>query len=208
VSSRSLLETIQGIVHDEIGRLRTAEVAVVQDQHAHTSDGDSDNYACTVVLRDSQLVLERVPVATGRIGSVSIPAVGDMVLVQFLGGDLNAPVITGRLYNDEDRPPINDDGQTIVHLPLGSSGSDAVHLELHSGDSREIIVQLGSGLTLHLRDDDPGVELDVNGHATVKIAQDGAVTVDSQGDVSLKGNQVSIEAQGTLSLKGATVNIN
>jgi uncharacterized protein involved in type VI secretion and phage assembly len=208
VTAGSLLETIRGIVRDEVGRVRTAEVAVVQDQQPHASDGDSDNYACTVVLRDSGLVLERVPVATGRIGAVSIPAVGDMVLVQFLGGDLNAPVVTGRLYNDEDRPPVNDDGQGIVHLPLGSGDSDAVHLELHSGDRREIVVKLGSGLELHLRDDDPGLELDVNGNAKVRIAQDGAVTVESQGDVSIKGNQVTIEAQSQLTLKGSTVNIN
>jgi uncharacterized protein involved in type VI secretion and phage assembly len=208
VTTGSLLETIRGIVRDEVGRVRTAEVAVVQDQQPHASDGDSDNYACTVVLRDSGLVLERVPVATGRIGAVSIPAVGDMVLVQFLGGDLNAPVVTGRLYNDEDRPPVNDDGQAIVHLPLGAGDSDAVHLELHSGDRREIVVKLGTGLELHLRDDDPGLELDVNGNAKVKVAQDGAVTVESQGDVSIKGNQVTIEAQSQLTLKGSTVNIN
>lgn len=208
MTTGSLLETIRGIVRDEVGRVRTAEVAVVQDQQPHASDGDSDNYACTVVLRDSGLVLERVPVATGRIGAVSIPAVGDMVLVQFLGGDLNAPVVTGRLYNDEDRPPVNDDGQAIVHLPLGAGDSDAVHLELHSGDRREIVVKLGTGLELHLRDDDPGLELDVNGNAKVKVAQDGAVTVESQGDVSIKGNQVTIEAQSQLTLKGSTVNIN
>jgi uncharacterized protein involved in type VI secretion and phage assembly len=154
-------------------------------------------------------LLKHVPVATARIGTVSIPAVGELVLVQFLGGDINAPVITGRLYNDEERPPENDDGQAILHLPLDAGDDDAVHAELHSGDKRELVLKLGKGLTLNLRDDDPAVELDVDGgKATLKIAKDGAVTLESQGKVELKGSEITVEAQGKLTLKGSTVNIN
>jgi uncharacterized protein involved in type VI secretion and phage assembly len=207
--TQTLYESIQRIVQDELGRVRTAELATVQEQHPHASDSDTDNYACTVVLRDSQIVLKHVPVATARIGTVSIPAVGELVLVQFLGGDVNAPVITGRLYNDEERPPQNDDGQAILHLPLGAGDDDAVHAELHSGDKRELVLKLGKGLTLNLRDDDPAVELDVDGgKATLKIAKDGAVTLESQGKVELKGSEITVEAQGKLTLKGSTVNIN
>ena len=204
----TLFESIQRLVREEVSRVRTAELATVQAQHAHTGASDTDNYACDVVLRDSGIVLGRVPVATGRIGVASIPAVGELVLVQFLNGDVNAPVIVGRLYNDEDRPPPNDDGQAIVHLPLGASDDDAVHLELHSNGSRKAIVKLGSGLDLTVQDDDPVVKLDVGGNAQIQIGKDGAITIKSQGDVSLKGNQISIEAQGQLTLKGATVNIN
>src|SRR5690242_2557699 len=103
----TLYETIQRIVQDELGRIGTATLAIVQEQHAHADAGDQDNYACTVRLRDNGLVLKQVPVATARVGSASIPAVGDLVLVQYLGGDVNAPVITGSFYNDEDRPPVN-----------------------------------------------------------------------------------------------------
>jgi uncharacterized protein involved in type VI secretion and phage assembly len=204
----TLLETIQRIVQEELSRLRTAELGIVQEQHPHAGEGDTDNYACTVVLRNSGIVLKRVPVATPRIGTASIPSVGDLVLVQFVGGDVNAPVITGSLYNDEDRPPVNADGQAILHLPLGAGDSDAVHLELRSGDSREVILKLGSGLTLNLRDDDPAVELDVGGRAKLTIGQDGAVTLESQGNVQFKGTEITIEAQSQLTLKGAMVNIN
>jgi uncharacterized protein involved in type VI secretion and phage assembly len=206
--TQTLYESIQRIVQDELGRVRTAELATVQEQHPHASDSDTDNYECTVVLRDSQIVLKHVPVATARIGTVSIPAVGELVLVQFLGGDVNAPVITGRLYNDQERPPQNDDGQAILHLPLDAGDDDAVHAELHSGDKRELVLKLGKGLTLNLRDDDPAVELDVDGNAKLKIAKDGAVTLESQGKVELKGSEITVEAQGKLTLKGATVNIN
>jgi phage baseplate assembly protein gpV len=205
----TLYETIQRIVQEELGRVRTAELALVQEQHPHAEDSDKDNYACTVRLRDSGIVLEQVPVATSRIGRVSIPAVNDLVLVQFVGGDINAPIITGRLYNDEDRPPVNDDGQAITHLPLGAEDGDAVHMELHSGDTRELVFKLGSGIEVNVRDDDPVVELKVDGgKLTLQVDRDGAVALESQGNVEVKGSEISIEAQGQLNLKGGTVNIN
>ena len=205
----TLYDTIRRIVQEELGQVRTAELAVVQEQHA-------DEFAASVKLRDSEIVLRKVPVATQRIGAVSIPAVGDLVLVQFVGGSVNAPVITGRLYNDEDRPPANDDGQAVLHLPLGAGDDDAVHWELHSGDRREIVLKLGKGLTATLRDDDPVIELAVDGDkATLKIERDGAVTLESQGDlkvkagdVKLEGKGITIEASGELNLKGSKVNLN
>lgn len=206
----TLFETVQRIVQEELGRVRTAELAIVQEQYPHASDSDKDNYACTVQLRDSGIVLKQVPLATPRIGSVSIPAVGDLVLVQFVGGDINAPIITGSLYNDEDRPPVSEDGQAITHLPLGAADGDAVHIELHSGEKREIVVKLGTGLAVNIRDDDPVVELSVDGDkATLRIDRDGTVALESRGNVELKGNDITVEAQGQLNLKGKTaVNIN
>jgi uncharacterized protein involved in type VI secretion and phage assembly len=206
----TLLGSIQTIVREELGRVRTAELAKVQELHPHADDGDTDNYACTVALRDSGIVLSHVPVATGRIGSVSIPAVGELVLVQFLGGNINAPVITGRLYNDEDRPPVSDDGKAVVHLPLGAADDEAVHVELVSGDARSLQITLGKSLKLALQDDDPVVSLDVgDGKAKLTIASDGATSVEAKGALSVKGDaDISVEAGGKLTLKGSTVEIN
>lgn len=206
----TLFDTIRRIVKEEVSILRTTELAVVEEQHPHADDSDKDNYACTVALRDSGIVLKQVPVATQRIGTASIPAVGELVLVQFIGGDINAPVITGRLYNDEDRPPVNDDKQGIMHLPLDAGDSDAVHAELHSGDSRELILKLGDGLELNLKDDDPVVEIKVDGgKGSVAIARDGAITIESQADINMKGSgSINIEASGELNLKGSVINLN
>jgi phage baseplate assembly protein gpV len=200
----TLFESIQQIVQDELQSVRTAELAVVQEQHP----SDPDNYACTVVLRDSGIVLRNVPVATSRIGAVAIPAVGELVLVQFVGGDINAPVIVGRLYNERDRPPENEDGRAVLHLPLGASDDSAVHIELKSGKARELSVKLGSAVTFVLRDDDPVVEIDAGGQAKVTIERDGTVAVKSSGKLELKASEIKVEAEGKLTLKGATVNIN
>ena len=202
----TLFESIQEIVRDELGRMRTAEIATVQTQHPHASSGDNDNYACTVALRDSGIVLGHVPVATGRIGSASIPAVGELVLVQFVNGDINAPVIVGRLYNDQDRPPENADGQAIFNLPLDGSG---IHVELDAGSPPKVLLKVGSSIQLKIQDDDPAVVVDVGGAGTLKIAKDGAVSIKTNGDLKLEaGGDIDIEAQSQLTLKGATVNIN
>lgn len=206
--SLTLFESIQRIVRDELRQVRTAELAIVEAQHPHASASDKENYACTVRLRDSQIVLAEVPVLTGRIGATAIPGVGELVLVQFVAGDVNRPVICGRLYNDQDRPPENEDGKAVMHLPLGAADSDAVHLELWTGDTRKVVVKLGSGLELTVQDDDPAVTLAVGQNATLEIAQDGAVALESQGDLELKGAGITIEAQGDLTLKGSKVNIN
>jgi hypothetical protein len=92
----TLFETIQKIVQEELRQIRTAEIAVVQERHPHAEDSDKDNYACTVELRNSGIVLKQVPVATSRIGTTCLPEVGNTVLVQFIGGDITAPVKNGR----------------------------------------------------------------------------------------------------------------
>lgn len=205
----SLLEIIQRIVREELGVLRMTELAVVQEAHPHASDSDQDNYACTVALRDSGLVLKQVPLATPRAGMTSVPAPGDLVLVQFIGGSIDAPVITGSVYHHDDRPPVNAEGQVVWHLPLGAGDDDAVHLELSSAATRELKLALGAGLKLTLRDDDPAVKLDVDGgKATVTIDRDGAIHLESTGSIEIKAQEITVEAQGGLTLKGATVNIN
>jgi uncharacterized protein involved in type VI secretion and phage assembly len=188
--------------------VRLAELAVVQDQHPHATEDDTDNFACTVTLRDSGIVLKRVPVATGHVGAAWIPNVGDLVLIQFVGGDVHAPVITGRLYNDQDRPPPNEDGKAVLHVPLGAGDADAVHVELHSGGTRAVSMSLGSGLTLTLQDDDPAVRIEVGGNAVLTIGQDGSLSVANGQKVEIKGPEITIEADGVLTLKGSQVKIN
>lgn len=207
--THTLYETIQKIVQDELKRTKTAQLAIVEEQHPHVDESDSDNYACTIALRDSGIVLKNVPVATSKIGTASIPAVGDMVMVQFIGGNINAPVITGCLYNDETRPPLNDDSQIIMHHPQGAEDSDATRIEILSGPEKKLVIKLGDALELNLADDDPVVEIKIDGgKGNLTIARDGAVLVQSDGKIEIKGNEINIEAQAGLKLKGQTIDLN
>jgi uncharacterized protein involved in type VI secretion and phage assembly len=205
----ALFDTIRRIVEDELRRVRTVELAVVQERHLHADGSDKDNYACTVQLRNSGIVLKKVPVAVSRIGANCLPEVGNLVLVQFFGGSINGPVITGCVYSEEERPPVTAEGQQITHLPLGAGDADAVHIEIQSGSARKIAVALGNGISLSLQDDDPAVELKVDtDKAVLTIAKDGSVSLESKSDIKIKGRTVSIEAEQGLTLKGQRVDIN
>ena len=202
-----LFDSIRRIVREELRQQRHAELAVVQEQHPHADEGDSDNYSCTVVMRGNGIVLRRVPLMVLRKGAASVPDVGDLVLVQFLNGDINAPVIVGSLYNDEDRPPANTSGQAVFNLPLGGGG---VELVVNSEDTSAVELKVGDGLNLKLVDDDPVLTVDVGGgSAVLEIARNGNLTLNSNNGVEIKAAaDMTIEAGGQLNLKGAMVNIN
>lgn len=203
-----LFDTVRRIVREELGRIRTAELAVVTEQHPHASESDTDNYACSVQLRDTGVQLKRVPVATHRVGAASLPGVGDLVLVQFVGGAVDHPIILGSLYNDEDRPPVNGDGKAVLHLPLGAGDSDAAHIELSANGTRTLKVAMGTTIVT-ITDDDPSISIDVGGNGSVEIGSNGAITLKSSGNIELKADgDLKVEASGTLTLKGSTVNIN
>lgn len=208
--------TLRRIIREELRALRLPELAVVQEIHPHAEAGDDDNHACTVRLRDTDLVLARVPVMVQRKGVAAIPDVGDLVLVQFLGGEANAPVIIGSLYNDEDRPPVNAAGEAVLRLPVDAGEGEGVEIRVTSADARAARLALGSSLSIELKDDDPVVVIAVgDGKATLKIESDGTVTLTSAkalaiegGEVSVKGTAVTIDAEGRLVLKGATIDLN
>lgn len=212
-----LVPELRRLIREEVQALRSAELGVVQSQHPHESDGDTDNYAVTVRLRDTGIVLGKVPVATGRLGAVSIPPEGALVLVQFVGGDINAPVVTGTFYTDEDRPPANADGQVIWNLPADASPDEALRLEVSSTDGKSVVLKVASAVTVEITDDDPAVNIDVGGNAQITIDSDGKVTITSSQSLELKASSdLKIEAQGNLDLKaggnvtikGSVINLN
>ena len=204
--STALYDTIRKIVQQELARVRTAELAVVQAVHP----ADPDNYSCTVVLRDSDMVLKQVPLTTPRKGVAMVPDVGYLVLVQFIGGQINAPVITGSLYNDEDRPPKNVEKQAVIHLPSDAGDSDAVHIELNTDSTKSVVLNITDAVKLTLIDDDPVVTLDVGGgKATLSIARDGSIKLESGNALNIKASaDIDIEAGGQLNLKGSVINLN
>jgi len=200
-----LYETLRKLVRQELASLRVAELATVQD----VFPADPANYECTVVLRDSQLVLKNVPLAVSRKGLAAVPDVGDLVLVQFVGGDLNRPVIIGSLYNDEDRPPENKERQLVLHLPIDADPDSALRLELNEASPMSLKLNIKGAVKLILQDDDPVVSLDVGGNAKLSIDRSGAVKLESQGNLGIKaGGNLKVEAGGQLNLKGAVINLN
>ncbi|HEY1011736.1 MAG TPA: phage baseplate assembly protein V [Herpetosiphonaceae bacterium] len=211
-----LLALIRQIAEREARRVHTTELGVVTAVFPHAEEGDNDNYQCSVTLKNRKLAdgkdleLPRVPVATPYLGLAAIPNVGDLVLLSFIGGDINAPVITGRLYNDEQRPPPNQEGEFLLQHALAEGGSINIDAE-----GRIIITSKGGKNTVTIDDDQIALAgekfsllIDIKGEA-ITITSDKALTIEAKsGALALKGNEVTIEAKGNMKLKGAKIELN
>ena len=185
---RDAVGLIQAVVRDQLRGFRTAELAVVTAVHSHASASDLNNHECDVRLRDSGAELRRVAVATGRMGAALLPAVDDLVLVQFLHGDVHSAVVTGCLYNDTDRPPT-------------ATAREAVYVSPHAAEQgvRRLYVELPNGNKLTLTDDEVKLEM---GSTTLTIANGGDVSVASSAKVTITSSgDASVESRGALALK-------
>lgn len=131
----SIISVMKKVAEKEAQKIYTTELGIVTAVFPHASDSDKDNYQCSVQLKNkkqpdgSDFELRKVPLLTPHLGLVNIPNVGDLVLVTFISGNLNAPVIIGRLYNDEDRPPINQEQEFLLQHNLEGGGSLKIDTE-------------------------------------------------------------------------------
>jgi len=219
----TIVDTIQEIIRHELKSVRVAELGVVDAVFPHSASGDDDNYGCDVKLKNSGLLLKGVPVATGHIGTAAIPNKGDLVLVAFDQGDVNQGIIVSRLYNDADRPPLNDTDEVIFRLPLAADDNKTVKAAIrnHQNNSppRELTVEMPPKITLSLTDGtvrafagESKMTLDqsngsggtvtiVAGQTKITMNQDGDVTVEAAGAMTLKANN-------DITIEGQNVNIN
>lgn len=210
-----MVDTIRVIARAEASKHWSAALAVVTS--VHSGEGTPE-LSATVALRETGLVLPRVPIAVGVLGLAAPPVEGDLVLVAFAGGDLHAPVLVGRLYDEQVAPPQSQPGQAVVWLPRAETDPNkriALTVDTPPDGPRTLTLAVAA-------DDGTGVEVTVTdgkvvlavGQATVTLTQssssDGQAEI-AVGDAKLtltQSGDVTVEAKGTLSLKGSTVEIN
>lgn len=205
-----LVDSMKRIARAEVKKLHLSELGVVTSVFPHSDEGDSDNYECNVKLRDRDIELRKVPVATSQVGLVNVPNVGDLVLLSFVNGEINSPIITGRLYNDEDRPPTSEP-EEVVYKPAYGKNADVrrVHLELPEGDV--VLTVQDEQLLLHVGETEIKVSKE-----SVAVETKKPITIKTEDDLSIKAKNIKIEsdaateisASGKMTLKGATVEIN
>jgi uncharacterized protein involved in type VI secretion and phage assembly len=185
-----------------------------------TQNKDPDNL-CRVKVRypwfdpprESYWARLAMPMAGKDRGLVTIPEVGDEVVVAFEREDLRFPVVLGSVCNGVDTPAAaNTDGNNDrrilksrkAHYLLFNDGAQGVV---------ELMHQRGRKLTL----DDQGILVEDGAGNKLKIeSNSGALSIEAVGQLSIKAATISIEATGTLELKasatltvrGALVNIN
>ncbi len=218
----TIVETIQAIVRQELRAVRITELGVVEEIYPHSAGDDKDNYACDVRLKNSGLLLKRVPVVTGHIGTVAIPNRGDLVLLAFDKGDVNQPLVIGRLYNDEDRPPLSTADEVIFRLPLAEGDDKTILAAIrnHPAQSppREMVLEMAPKITVRVTDDTVRATA---GQTEMKLDQPGGtggtvtveagstkITMNQDGDLVVEAaGAISIKAARDLSLEGQNINI-
>ena len=193
----SIVGVMKKVAEQEARRIYTTELGIVTAVFPHGADNDKDNYQCSVKLKHkkqpdgSEFELRKVPIATPHLGLANIPAISELVLVTFIGGQLNAPVIIGRLYNDEDQPPLNREKEFLLQHKLKTGGSlkidqDGV-ITLTSKDEKSIIT---------VKDEQ------------VTVSNEKCQLLLDKGDVNLKNEQCTIALQGrNISLDNGTCQI-
>lgn len=207
-------------MHDVVQSLRTIARHEVMQRNAaclgvvKSVQGGPDDHSCTVALRESGIVLPKVPIAVGFMGFAALPAEGDVVIVLFLGGDLHAPVIGGRLYTQALKSPEHGPGELVVHLPPAADKDKAAELRVKTPDdgTRMLTLTLDGEVKVGVTIGDEGMVFET-GDVKVELKQtsasDGALTV-TVGDAKMsfaQAGDVAIETKGKLTLKGQSVEI-
>jgi len=141
-------------------------------------------------------------------GAVFIPRIGHEVIVHFIDGDPDRPIITGSVYNADNPMPYEypfDETKSGIKSHSSKGGGDADANELYFED------KMGSEeIYLHAQKDFNQV---VKNNMNIQIAKDGAVqsdTLEISAKTSIKlsvgGNVILINDQG-VSINGAHVKI-
>ncbi len=217
----ALYDSIARIARHEAGTRAIAGAGVVTDVFA--ADGASPDYAATVTMRDTGVVLPRVPIAAGVLGFAAIPAIGDLVVVVCLEGDLHAPVIVGRLYHPDQNPPKHGEGQVVLALPSGDSdpklrlevegAKPSISLKLPGGemeinlDEKNVHVKIGE-IELTMTSSGGGRAEIAAGDSKIILKQSGDISVEASGKMQFKATAIELSGSAKVKISGAQVEVN
>jgi len=210
MSMESVVGSIRKVARAEARKIHVVELGEVTSVFPHSDDADKDYYQCNVTLKNRGVELRRVPVATPHKGLAHIPNTGDIVLVTFLNGEANSPVVIGCLYSDEEKPPKSKMGELVYKPSYGrQEGFRRVHLEFTGGmavtiTDDDMVARAGKTKITIKRDGDISIESEAN----VSIEAKGSAKVSSDGDLSLSASNIKVEGRQTVEIKaGANANI-
>ena len=107
-------------------------------------------------------------------GGVQIPRVGDEVVIDFINGDPDRPIVTGRVYNEASMPPwaLPAAATQMGFLSRSKDGSvdnaNALRFEDKAGEE-QVWIQAERNLDTHVKNDETR---NVGGSQTVNITRD------------------------------------
>ena len=144
-----------------------------------------------------------------RFGQLFIPRIGQEVVVSFLEGDPDQPLVTGSVYNATNMPPtaLPDEAarSTIkTNTTKGGGGFNEIRLD-DKKDAEEIFVQAEKDYNRVVKNNDTlkvGFEKKDKGDQTVEICNDQSLDVGNDRKIHVKNDQtVAIDNNLTSTIK-------
>jgi type VI secretion system secreted protein VgrG len=208
------------IFTDELGRVKI-------QFHWDRNGQYNDHSSCWVRVAQSG--------ASGGFGSIQIPRVGDEVVVVFLDGNPDRPLIMGSLYNSQNTPPwslpANKTQSGFLTRSMKGKGANANFFRFEDkAGAEQIIMHAERNMDTEIEADETH---DVGGNRTIKVegkhsetikletsiaVEEGSyfVTVD-KGEVKIKAatsitlevgsSKLVMNSDGTITLSGIEVNV-
>ncbi len=176
---------------DKLGRIKV---------HFHwNKDGKKDeNSSCWIPVAQ--------PTASNGFGVQFIPRIGDEVLVSFIDGDPDRPVISGSIYNGKNKPPYSTATQSGIKTRSTPKGSSNTANELRFEDKKdkeEVFLQAEKDFNINVKND---LKQTIKGLASLEAEK--TVSWKSKEAMSLETeDQFTASAKKDLSLQSdATIN--
>jgi len=136
--------------------------------------------------------------AGGGWGGMAIPRIGQEVIVDFIEGDPDQPIITGRVYNGENKTPYTlpaDKTKTTIksNSSIGGGGSNELRFEDKKG-SEEVFIHAQkdqNNIVLNNETTDVGVDRteNIGNDETITIGNDRTETVGNDETINIIGNR-------------------
>jgi type VI secretion system secreted protein VgrG len=138
------------------------------------------------------------PWAGKNWGMIMIPRIGQEVLVDFLEGDPDQPIITGRVYNAEQMPP--------YELPANMTQAGVKTRSTKGGsvdNANEIRFEDKKGSEVLLVHAEKEYQLEVEADETHSVGHDRKKTIDNDETSKIKGHQkITVDVDRTLDVNG------
>lgn len=158
--------------------------------------------------RSSCWVRVSSPWAGPGMGGVSAPRIGQEVVVSFLDGDPDRPLVTGRVYNEDNPQPFDKHVSGIRSKTVQGEGFN--ELTMHDAAGSELLnmrAQRDMATTV-LNNHDSSVGSNkstrVGANHSLSVAANQGITVGGNQDIAVKGNHsASITGSATHSVTGA-----
>lgn len=184
------------------------ELGIVTEVFTNEGGSGDSNLAANVRLRGSATELQRVPVAVSRLGVSAVPLVGDLVVLGFVGGDLNGAVVLGTLYDEQAPAPDAAADEVVYVVPDGEGGARRLEIEMPNGNKVTVLdesVTIAMGGTTMTVESDGNITMEAAGDLSFKAQ--GAISLEATSDVKISGVSVAVEGSAEAKLKGATTTI-